>query len=207
MAQENNIIQKPNAIDKEVIWDKTQTIMSKTDLFGTIEYINDVFTDVSGYEDAEIVNKPHNTIRHPDMPKAIFKLLWVNIKAGNQFHGILKNLAKSGRYYWAITNFEYTKDAKGNITNYIAKRKAVPQEIITNHIEPLYKKILSIEKASGEVAAEKYLVGYLEDIGLTYVDYITKLMMDHEKLSVVETESAEVQNKKKSGFFSSFFGN
>ena len=110
MAQENNIIQKPNAIDKEVIWDKTQTIMSKTDLFGTIEYINDVFTDVSGYEDAEIVNKPHNTIRHPDMPKAIFKLLWVNIKAGNQFHGILKNLAKSGRYYWAITNFEYTKE-------------------------------------------------------------------------------------------------
>ena len=68
MAQENNIIQKPNAIDKEVIWDKTQTIMSKTDLFGTIEYINDVFTDVSGYEDTEIVSKPHNTIRHPDMP-------------------------------------------------------------------------------------------------------------------------------------------
>jgi PAS domain S-box-containing protein len=207
MAQENNLIQKPIAIDKEVIWDKTQTIMSKTDLFGTIEYVNDVFTDVSGYEDAEIVSQPHNSIRHPDMPKAIFKLLWSNIKAGNQFHGIIKNLAKSGRYYWAITNFEYVKDAKGTITNYIAKRKSVPQEIITNSIEPLYKKILSVEQASGEIAAEKYLIGYLEEIGLSYVDYITKLMMENEKLTISETEAEDEKKKKKQGFFSSFFGN
>lgn len=206
MAQENNLIQKPIAIDKEVIWDKTQTIMSKTDLFGTIEYINDVFTDVSGYEDGEIVSKPHNSIRHPDMPKAIFKLLWTNIKAGNQFHGIIKNLAKSGRYYWAITNFEYTKDAKGSITNYIAKRKSVPQEVITSHIEPLYKKILSVEQASGEIAAEKYLVGYLEETGLSYVDYITKLMMENEKITINESEGEDEKKKKKQGFFSSFFG-
>jgi PAS domain S-box-containing protein len=203
MSQE---IARPTPIDKEVIWDKTQTIISKTDLVGTIEYVNDVFTDVSGYEDSEIVSKPHNTIRHPDMPKAFFKLMWENIKVGNQFHGIIKNLAKSGRYYWAITNFEYTKDAKGNITNYVAKRKAVPQEVITKHIEPLYKKVLSIEKASGDVAGEKYLIGYLEDMGVSYVDYVTNLMMDHEKASIPATESSEVKKEKKSGFFSSFFG-
>ena len=52
MSQE---IARPTPIDKEVVWDKTQTIISKTDLAGTIEYVNDVFTDVSGYEDSEIV--------------------------------------------------------------------------------------------------------------------------------------------------------
>lgn len=71
-------IKKPNVIDKEAIWDKTKVLMSKTDKFGTIEYANEAFVDTSGYENYELVGQPHNIIRHPDMPKVIFKVLWDN---------------------------------------------------------------------------------------------------------------------------------
>ncbi len=198
-------IQKPTPIDKEVPWDKTQTIVSKTDLFGNIEYANDVFLDVSGYEDDELVSKPHSIIRHPDMPKVIFKVLWENIKKGNQFHGIIKNLAKSGRYYWTIADFEYVRDEKDKVVKYVGRRKAVPQDILTKHIQPLYTKLLQIEKASGEVASEKYLVGFLEEAGVNYVDYITNLMIESDQLNnQAASQESEVKETKK-GFFERFF--
>ena len=59
-------------VNKEVAWDKTKTIMSKTDAKGVIEYVNQVFMDVCGYNEAELIGKPHNVIRHPDMPKTKF---------------------------------------------------------------------------------------------------------------------------------------
>ena len=146
MNQENQLQNRVTVIDKEVTWDKTQVIMSKTNAFGIIEYANEVFVDVCGYEDYELMGQPHNIIRHPDMPKVIFKVLWENLKNGKNFHAIVKNLAKSGRYYWVITDFEISKNEAGEIVNYFARRRAVPQEVITNHIEPLYKKLWQIER-------------------------------------------------------------
>ncbi|GAA6772256.1 hypothetical protein AAGS39_30080 [Flavobacterium sp. CGRL2] len=83
MDQENQL-QNRVIIDKEVTWDKTQVIMSKTNAFGIIEYANEVFVDVCGYEDYELMGQPHNIIRHPDMPKVIFKVLWENLKNGKK---------------------------------------------------------------------------------------------------------------------------
>lgn len=209
MNEEKEMIKRPIPIDKEVAWDKTKTIMSKTDLYGTIEYANEVFVDVCGYEDYELMAQPHNIVRHPDMPKVIFKVLWENIQKGNQFHGIVKNLAKSGRYYWVITNFEYSRDENGNIVNYIARRKAVPQDVITKHIEPLYKKLLQIEQASGVDASEKYLIGFLEEEGLSYVELITKLMVEDQKnhqLQDMPHDAVRETEEEKKGFFSRFFG-
>lgn len=206
---EEKKFQRPIPIDKEVVWDKSKTIMSKTDLFGTIEYANDIFVSVSGYEDYELMGQPHSIIRHPDMPKVVFKVLWENIKQGNQFHGIVKNLAKSGRYYWVITNFEYVRDNEGNITNYIARRKAVPENIINNHIQPLYKKLLQIEQASGVETSEKYLIGFLEEAGVSYVDLITNLMVENEEAEQSKAEEISEINptdkEKKKGFFSRYF--
>lgn len=211
MNEEKEMIKRPIPIDKEVSWDKTKTIMSKTDLYGTIEYANEVFVDVCGYEDYELMAQPHNIVRHPDMPKVVFKVLWENIQKGNQFHGIVKNLAKSGRYYWVITNFEYSRDENGNIINYIARRKAVPQDVITKHIEPLYKKLLQIEQVSGLDASEKYLIGFLEEEGLSYVELITKLMVEdqiNQQLQQMAQGAVvkEIEEEEKKGFFSRFFG-
>lgn len=199
------VFERPEPIDKEVSWDKTKTIMSKTDRFGSIEYANEVFIDVSGYEDYELMSQPHNIIRHPDMPKVIFKVLWDNLKKGENYHAIVKNLAKSGRYYWVITDFDISKDEKGNIVNYFARRKAVPQEVITKHIEPLYKRLLQIENASGMEASEKYLVGYLEEQNKTYVDFIMEIMNEHEKAIAQQNAANETKVEDKKGFFSKFF--
>ena len=109
-------------VNKEVAWDKTKTIMSKTDAKGTIEYVNQVFIDVCGYSEGELIGKPHNVIRHPDMPKTIFKILWDNIQKGINFHAIVKNMAKSGEYYWVITDFDIIRDPSGQIINYMGRR-------------------------------------------------------------------------------------
>lgn len=201
---------KPKPIDEEVIWDKTQTIVSKTDLYGTIEYVNHTFVEVSGYDESELVGQPHNLIRHPDTPKVIFKVLWDNIKKGHKFHGIIKNLSKSGRYYWVITDFDYVVDDEANILKYIARRKAVSSEVVKK-IDDLYKRLLKIEQVSGVQGSEKYLTGYLEDINMTYVQMITKLMVDdaNKKKEKEELEKAETVEEKeivRKGFFSKFFG-
>lgn len=201
MNFQNQITNKPVLVDKEVTWDKTKVIMSKTDAFGTIEYANEVFVDVCGYEDYELMGQPHSIIRHPDMPKVIFKVLWEKLKNGENFHAIVKNLAKSGRYYWVITDFEISKNEAGEIVNYFARRRAVPQEVITNHIEPLYKKLWQIEAASGIEYSEKYLNGFLEEKNKTYVQYILELIYNQEK---IENQSNHKTEEEKS-FFSRFF--
>lgn len=88
-------------VNTEVHWDKSLELVSKTDKAGTIRYANEAFVNVSGYEEYELIGQPHNIIRHPDMPKVIFKLLWKNLLNGKDFHAVVKNMAKNGRYYWS----------------------------------------------------------------------------------------------------------
>jgi len=211
MNQENQLQGQRTIIDKEVSWDKTQVIMSKTNAFGIIEYANETFVDVCGYEDYELMGQPHNIIRHPDMPRVIFKVLWENLKNGKNFHAIVKNLAKSGRFYWVITDFEISRDENDVIVNYFGRRQAVPQEVIALHIEPLYKKLLQIEAASGMEFSEKYLIGFLEEKKKSYVEYIKDLIFEHEKgqakftqyeeRAIVEEEEEEEER----GFFRRLF--
>jgi len=210
MYQENQQKKQVTIIDKEVTWDKTKVIMSKTNAFGIIEYANEVFVDVSGYEDYELMGQPHNIIRHPDMPKVIFKVLWENLKKGKNFHAIVKNLSKSGRYYWVITDFEIAKDENGVITNFFGRRQSVPQEVISMHIEPLYKKLLQIEAASGVEYSEKYLIGFLEERNRSYVEYIKELIYEHEKSQAKFAnyelqQGIEEEEEEERGFFGRLF--
>lgn len=201
----NQLFQMPVIIDKEVAWDKTRTIMSKTDHRGIIEYANEVFSDVCGYEDYELMGQPHSIVRHPDMPKVIFKVLWDNLNQGNNFHAIVKNLAKSGRYYWVVTDFEVTKNETGEVVNIFGKRKAVPNEIIKEHIEPLYKKLLQIEQASGVAYSEKYLIGFLEERKCSYIEFVGQLFAQYEaSQGTVNEKKTETIDTSKS-FFKRFF--
>ena len=165
-------------VNKEVAWDKTKTIMSKTDAKGVIEYVNQVFMDVCGYNEAELIGKPHNVIRHPDMPKTIFKILWDNIQKGINFHAIVKNLAKSGEYDWVITDFDIIRDPSGQIINYMGRRTSVPEQTIEKHIAPLYQKILQVEQAGGIEAGEQYFQQFLKDQGKDYLTYIEDVILE-----------------------------
>lgn len=172
---------KPNPINREVVWDKSQTIMSKTDAEGTIVYANQTFSDVCGYSQEELLGSPHNIIRHPDMPKIIFKVLWENIQQGYNFHAVVKNLAKSGEYYWVITDFDIIRDSKGEIVNYLARRTALPNGFVEEKIEPLYKKLLDIENATGSMQnSQEYLQDFLKQNGyLDYLDYVEKSLTEY----------------------------
>ena len=174
-------VQRPTPIDKEVNWNKSLVVISETDIYGRITNVNDVFCNVCGYSAAEMVGQPHSIIRHPDMPKLIFKLLWDNLKLGNNFIGVIKNLAKSGEYYWVITDFEMRRDGAGNITHYIARRKSVPKGVIDNYVAPLYQTLVKLEKVGGMDLSARFFKNYLDKQGKDYIDFIIDVMNENRE--------------------------
>ena len=175
------ITNRPTPINRELVWDKTKTIISTTDKYGTITDVNQTFIDVCGYSADELLGKHHNIIRHPDMPKIIFKITWDNILAGRNFHAIIKNLAKSGEYYWVITDFEVGRNIMGEVVTIMARRRAVPQYVITDHIEPLYQTLLKLEKIGGMELSNRYFKGFLEKQGKSYIEYIMDILDENRR--------------------------
>ena len=215
-------VERPTPIDKEVGWNKSQVVISETDVYGRITNVNDVFCNVCGYSPEEMIGQPHSIIRHPDMPKLVFKLLWDNLKVGNNFIGVIKNLAKSGEYYWVITDFEMRRDATGNITHYIARRKSVPKAVIENYVAPLYETSLKLEKVGGMELSSRFFKNYLAKQGKDYIDFIIDVMNENREnvafeeipVSSVDTSTVvsddivtmnEAQNEKRKSFFSHLF--
>lgn len=182
------IIVRPTPVNEEVVWDKSRTIISTTDKFGTITDVNQTFLDVCGYSALELLGKPHNIIRHPDMPKIIFKITWDNILMGRNFHAIIKNLAKSGKYYWVITDFEVGRNILGDVVSIMAKRKAVPDGVVKDHIVPLYETLLKLEKIGGMDLSGRYFKGFLEKQGKSYIEYIMEIMDQSNKANAIAFE-------------------
>ena len=156
---------KPTPIDEEIVLESKKYIISTTDLKGQITDVNDYFMEVSGYSKEELIGKPHNIIRHPDMPKIVFKLMWQRLHDGKDILALVKNLAKDGRYYWIFTEFEMRKDTDtGKIIGYQASRKSISKHVI-EIIDELYAKLLEIEKNQSVIESEKFLVSFLKEKG------------------------------------------
>jgi len=169
------MIYRPIVLDEEIKFSKKKFIVSKTDLKGNILFVNKNFSEVSGYGESELIGAPHNVLRHPDMPKAVFYLVWQNLLAGNKISGVIKNLAKDGRYYWVIADLEAKRDSKGTITSLTAFRRAAPQDIIDT-TEELYATMLQIEKKHGMENSIAYLEGFLEENDMNYHEFIDELI-------------------------------
>ena len=164
---------KPLPIDKEIKLRSKDFLVSKTDEKGNILYVNDVFCDVTGYEEVEVLGKAHNIVRHPDMPAVIFYLMWKKIKSGQNIRALVKNLARSGKYYWVSTDFEIHYE--GSSKTYMAFRRAVSKKAIAT-IEPLYEHLLRIEKRHGMKASLVYLQGFLDERGVTFEEYMDSIL-------------------------------
>lgn len=166
---------RPRPRNEEIKLDPKQIIISKTDATGVITYANDYFSQVCGYSNYELMDKPHNIVRHPDMPKIAFKLMWDTISEGKNFRAVVKNLAKDGRYYWVITDFEPTYDrATGEIIEHTAYRMPAPKKAVET-MAPIYAKLLEIEQKKGMEASYEYLKGFLAANNTTYDDFVQKL--------------------------------
>lgn len=155
-------MKKPEPINEEIELQNNIYIESDTDKKGVITYVNDYFAEISGYSKDELLGSPHNIVRHPDMPKILFKILWDRISRGENFHAAIKNMAKDGRYYWVFTDFEPLKDDKGDIIGYKAARKKISKHV-TQLLDPLYKKLTEIEKESGMNESLNYLNNFLKE--------------------------------------------
>ena len=173
-----------NKTSKQTKPDPLQPLVTRTDLRGNIKYANHYFQKITGYKEDELVGRAHSIIRHPDMPKIIFTLMWQRLKDNQDILAIIKNRTKDGNYYWITTSFktthsEVTKKENGYMAiTYAASAQAIKK------IEPLYKKLLEIEKSEGEIASIKYLLDFFEANDTNYDDYLKDIT---KKSSIIDT--------------------
>ena len=162
---------RPFPIDVEMKISSNSMMVTKTDMRGDIIYVNDSFSSIVGYEKEEIIGTPHDALRHPDMPEAIFLLIVKAIEKGDKIRAVVKNLAKSGEYYWAITDFEPQQEISGKVSSFFAFREAVLENNIYELIE-LYQILLDIEKRRGVEASLRYLNRYLNENNISYREFM-----------------------------------
>lgn len=191
-------ISSPTPIDKKVLLEQDTILISITDKKGVIEYCNEDFVASSGYEERELVGARHNIIRHPEMPRIIFKMMWERLEQGKNMIAVVKNLAKSGKYYWVVTDFTVKKDEKEQVLSYKATRRLAPQKAIDEVIS-LYKKLKDIEDVKGMEASRKFLNGFLDTKELEYDSYIEGLVSSGMNMSKPK------KDKKVGAFFNWFF--
>lgn len=165
--------------NQERQFDIEELFFSTTDKRGIIRSGNDVFVRVSGYSIEELVNKPHNIIRHPDIPRAVFKLLWDYLEEGKTFAGYVKNMAADGCYYWVLALVVPIQDG------YLSVRFK-PSTGYLPVVKELYAEMLCIEreaddsqsgKQAGMLKAAECLMAALKENGFdSYDDFIHTVM-------------------------------
>lgn len=163
----------------ERFFDREEVIVSKTDLKGVITYANRVFQRVSGYNEVELIGKPHNLIRHPDMPRCVFKLLWDMLGARDEVFAYVLNRCRNGDHYWVFAHVTPSLNAHGTVVGYHSNRR-VPSRDAVRKAESLYAELLVIENSyanrrEGMEAAERALVERLETAGMTYDEFVFSL--------------------------------
>ena len=149
-------------------------IVSKTDTKGRITYVNRIFMDLAEYTEAELLGKPHNIVRHPKMPRVIFKLLWERIQNKQEIFAYVINKTKNNNEYWVIANVTASLDDHGNIVGYYSVRRK-PNPKALEIIEPLYAKMLEAEKSGGMDASMKILEDTLKKEGTSYDEFIISI--------------------------------
>ena len=156
-----------------------EIIVSKTDLKGHITYANDVFIRVSGFEESELLGKPHAIIRHPDMPRAVFKVLWDTVEAGREIFAYVNNMARNGDHYWVLAHVTPSFAQDGRIVGYHSNRR-VPDARALRVVMPLYERLREVERQhsdrrDGLTASLALLEGELAKAGLSYAEWIWTL--------------------------------
>jgi PAS domain S-box-containing protein len=157
----------------EVFFHEPEIIVSKTDIKGRLTYVNQTFCKISGYTEAELIGQPHSCIRHPDMPRAVFKQLWDSLLAGREIFAYVKNITKSGDYYWVFAHVTPSHDVKHDVIGFHSNRRVPDRAVLDNAIVPLYSQILSEEKkhANGKqelAAGHCFLTDFLQSRNTTY---------------------------------------
>jgi PAS domain S-box-containing protein len=161
---------------RECPYDETELIVTKTDLKGHITYANDVFLRLSKYPTKDVMGAPHSLIRHPDMPRCIFKLLWDSIQAKKEIFAYVVNMAQDGDHYWVFAHVTPTLDAQNNVVGFHSNRRK-PNADQIEKIKDLYGKLRAEERRhenrkDGMNRGYEMLMKMLKDKGLEYGEFI-----------------------------------
>lgn len=164
----------------ERFFGEDELIVSKTDLKGRLTYCNDVFIRISGYSETECIGQQHSLIRHPDMPRCVFKLLWDTIQDGREIFAYVINRCKNGDHYWVNAHVTPSRDQLGNIIGFHSNRRVPDREILNEIIIPLYKDLIVEENRHGNrkdglVASSEKFSNLLSSNNLEYDEFIATL--------------------------------
>lgn len=165
---------------EERFFDENEIIVSKTDLKGRITYCNDVFLRVAGYSEQECLGQPHSLIRHPDMPRCVFGLLWDTIQDGREIFAYVLNRCKNGDHYWVNAHVTPSRDVSGNIVGYHSNRRVPDRQILEDKIIPLYKTLLAEEskhsnRKDGLQASAEMVKSLLNEREVEYDEFVATL--------------------------------
>ncbi len=153
-------------------------IVSKTDVKGRITYTNRIFMEFAGYSESELLGSQHNIVRHPDMPRAVFRHMWETLQAGQEFFGYVKNLCSDGCYYWVFANVTPTLNGRGETVGYYSVRRK-PRADAVALLAPVYADMLRKEQEAGPKGAVQASRVLLEQCflsrGLTYEEFVLAL--------------------------------
>lgn len=154
-----------------------EIIVSKTDRSGKITYANEVFLRVSGYSERELLGAPHSLIRHPDMPRSVFRLLWERLEAGREIFAYVVNLSKGGDHYWVFAHVTPSFDDRGTVVGYHSNRRVAKAEPL-KFMSDLYARLRAEERRFAENkqaavdAGVRCLESALRDANKTYDELI-----------------------------------
>ena len=148
---------------QEVRLQDSDLIVSKTDLTGRITYVNRTFMRISNYAESEVLGKQHNVIRHPDMPRGVYRLMWETLKAEQEFFGVVKNLTSDGHFYWVLANVTLDRLPNGEVVGYFSVRRSVSSEAI-RIASDLYQQMLRIEREAGAATAPDASLAWLRKL-------------------------------------------
>ncbi len=153
-------------------------IVSKTDLEGRIAYANQIFMEFSGYEEKELIGAPHNIIRHPDMPRGVFQLLWDTVQQGKEIWAYVKNMSRDGSYYWVLANVTPSFGETGSCVGYYSVRRK-PKPRAVEAVQEIYAAMVKAEQGKSPkeaCAASLQLVNQvLSEKGVGYDEFILSL--------------------------------
>jgi PAS domain S-box-containing protein len=159
-----------------------QIIVSKTDPQGRLTYVNPLFVEISGYTEAELIGQPHNIIRHPDMPRSVFRLLWERISGGEEIFAYVVNLSADGTHYWVLAHVTPTIGPDGRIVGYHSNRRTADKDALAV-ITDIYAKLRAVERSAPSTpealaAGTALLEQMLADAGQTYDELVWSLSQE-----------------------------
>lgn len=164
----------------ERFFNEEEVIVSKTDLKGRITYANRVFLRLADYSEAEIIGAPHSIIRHPGMPRCIFKFLWQTIQSRNELFAYVVNRSRNGDHYWVYAHVTPSYDRSGAIVGYHSNRRVPDRRVLDQVIIPTYRALLDEERrhadrAEGLAASMALLTKTIQATGMSYDEWIFSL--------------------------------